>query len=133
MSAGGWGVTARGGVSTQRGLPGGRACLPRGCLPRGYLHRWCLPRGCLPRGCLHRGCLSRECLSGVSAQGWGVSAQGRGCLHRWWCTLPRPRGRYSPVDRMTHACENIIFPRLLLRTVINRANRSKTTKSKKVL
>ena len=53
---------------------------------------------------------------GVSAQGMGVCLGGflpRGCL---------PRGVYtSPLwtEFLTHACENITFPQLLLRTVIN--------------
>ena len=64
----------------------------------------CIPVGCVPStagGCLPRwvgGCLPR----GISAQ--GVSA--------WGCT-PLPLG----TEFLTHACENITFPQLLLRTV----------------
>ena len=41
--------------------------------------------------------------------GGGVSTRGGGVY------------TYPPVDRMTDACENIIFPQLLLRTVGNKA------------
>ena len=47
----------------------------------------------------------------MSAWGWGVCSGGdllRGCV----CP-----GGYTPVDRMTDACENITFPQLLLWTV----------------
>ena len=56
-------------------------------------------------------CLGRECLPR------GVSAQGGVC---WGCTPPGPRGRHPlPMwtEFLTHACENITFPQLLLRTV----------------
>ena len=43
--------------------------------------------------------------------GGGVSAQGGVSQHTMGQTLPL-------LDRMTHACENITFPQLLLRTVI---------------
>ena len=48
--------------------------------------------GCLPRGWVFPG---------------GVSAHG--CL---------PRGMYTPIDRITQACENITFLQLLMRMVI---------------
>ena len=64
----------------------------KGCLARGV----CLPRGCLPKG-------------RISAQrglpGGLVSAQGVTPL---W------------TEFLTHACENITFPQLLLGTVINK-------------
>ena len=48
----------------------------------------CNGKGCLPRG--------------------GMSAGGGGCL---------PRGEQRWTELLTHACENITFPQLLLRTV----------------
>ena len=58
------------------------------------------------------GCLSEEgvCLRGMSAWG-GVSA--------WWVHTPWTRRQMFPLwtEFLTHACENITFPWLLLRTV----------------
>ena len=68
----------------------GGSCLPRGCLPGG-----CLPGGCLPRGrCLPE----RVCVS----------------QHAMGQTPHRPLW----TEFLTHACENITFPQLLLRTVM---------------
>ena len=53
------------------------------------------PRG----GCVREG----VCVRGDGCPG-GVCVGGGGC--------------FTPVDRMTDACENITFPQLLLRTVI---------------
>ena len=48
-------------------------------------------------------CMGGVCLGGCPVSAWGVSA--RGVVH-------------LPLDRMTDACENITFRKLLLRTVI---------------
>ena len=78
-------------------------CLPRGCLPKGSA--WgegVCSGGCLPR---RSGCLPRV----VSA--WGYLPRRvcpRGCLP-WGC---------PPCDQnSSHACENITFPQLRMRTV----------------
>ena len=81
----------------------GRGCLPReivwlrGCLPRG-LSTW----GCLPGGVYPPGPIGRH----------PPGPRGRHPL--------RPSGRHPPTlwtEFLAHACENITFPQLLLRTV----------------
>ena len=84
--------------------------------------------GCLPRGCLPGGCLPEDVCQGVFA--WGVSAQGGVCpggvCPGWMsaqggvCISQHAMGQTSPLpwtEFLTHACENITFPQLLLRTV----------------
>ena len=113
-------------------------CIPVGCVLSGHLgggglHGRCLPRGGVSAwGYLPRG----VSVWWVSAQ--GMSAEGGVCPRRMsaqgvpaWGCLPRhppgqeadppgPRGRHpSPLwtNFLTHACENITFPQLLLRAV----------------
>ena len=65
-----------------------------------------MPGACMPRGC--------ACPGGVHAQGVcmprGVHAQGV-CMPAGMLCMP-PRTEF-----LTHACENITFPQLLLRAV----------------
>ena len=54
----------------------------------------------------------------IGVSGWGVSGQGGLVRPPSQKADPpgrqtRPGGRTPPVDRMTHACENITFPALL--------------------
>ena len=64
----------------------------------------CLPGGCLPRG---RVCvLGGVCPGGVCLSGGGVCLPARGVSAR------HPPG----TEFLTHACENITFPQLRLRT-----------------
>ena len=56
----------------------------------GVCAQGCLPRGCLPRGCLPGGVYIPAC-NGADEPPW--------------------------TEFLTHACENITFPQLLLRTV----------------
>ena len=127
-------------------MGGGGVCLPRGgiCLgvsaQGGICLGVCLPRnGGLPReGVCPEGsvCLGDVCLSAW----WGVSAQGVSACLSGGC-LPRAsaQGGVCPgavclegvclsaggvytsptlwTEFLTHACENITFPQLLLRTV----------------
>ena len=85
-----------GGRRSPRGvgsLSGGR--LPRGSLPRRCV---CLGGHCLPGG--------GHCLPGLSAWGSGYPSIPLGRLHPLW------------TEFLTHACENMTFPQLLLRAVI---------------
>ena len=72
-------------------------CIPLGCVPSAAVVIWMrgLLGGCLPRGVSARGCLPRGCMAACN-------------------------GADTPLwtDFFTHACENITFPQLLLRTVI---------------
>ena len=103
------------GVSAQGG-----GCLPRGvsawgCLPGGVC-LWFLPKtGCLPEGnvCLRLGvCLGSVCMRGEGCTSPDLEVD-----------PPRTRGRHHPditplwSEFLTHACENITFPQLLLRAV----------------
>ena len=112
-------------------------CIPVGCIPSAAVAIWgCLPKGvsaswgvCLGGVSALVGCLLR----GVSA--WGSVYPGE-CLPmgvhppqtQRQTASPRPRGRYPPdpeaegdtplwTEFLTHACENITFPQLLLRMV----------------
>ena len=98
-----------------------RAVRCRGCLGGGVSDQGVCLRGFWPEGGV---CPRGVCPGGVSAQG-GVCPGG-------WC-LPRegvclaclpggclPRQTLPPLwtEFLTHACENITFPQLLLRTAI---------------
>ena len=90
-----------------------------GVCPGVYVSRWrCVcPEGvCVSRGgvCVQRGCVCPEgvCVSGVSVQGVYTSSDPE-AHPRTQRQIPRPW-----TEGMTHACENITFPQLLLRAVI---------------
>ena len=104
------GVGGRGGClpSLSRGVSAQGGCLPGGCLPRGMVSA----QGVVSA---HRG--GGWCLSGgvVSAQGGQVSAQRGVCLVCPGGCLP---SLFLWTEFLTHACENITFPQLRLRTVI---------------
>ena len=102
-------------------------------LPGEGMSAWrCLPGLCLPGG---RGCVParREgvCLGYVCLLGGGLSARGEGDCKWGVCLegcLPGGgsvcSGGYTPLpplwtEFLTHACENITFPQLRLRAVIN--------------
>ena len=112
----------------------GGVCLPEGsCLPRRVSAWGCLPRGCLPGGggCLPSGlsaqsrCLPAGVYDCVGCLPGGVCLGGV-CLRRavsaWGGAQPPfgSRGRHSSLwtEFLTHACENITFLQLLLRTVM---------------
>ena len=89
---------------------GGGVCPGGGCLPRGG---WVSARGVgvCPGGCLP---------GGVSAQGGCLPGGGvcpGGCLPGG--CLPPPESDTPPVDRMTHASENITLAKTSFRPVIN--------------
>ena len=125
----GWGVCP--GVSVLGCLPRGVSargvCPGVGCLPRG---RSVCPgvsvQGCLPRGVAALGCLTRG----------GVFAQGEGCLPRAVFVRSVCLGVYTcPLwtEFLTHACENITFPQLRLRTVISKVPNKQVLASKSAL
>ena len=65
---------------------------------------------------MHSSRMRTACLLTISRRGWGVncpgvSAQWVVCPKECWDILP-------PTEILTHACENIPFPQLLLREVI---------------
>ena len=99
-------------VSRRGGVPAGGVPARGGCLPGGVACQGgCLPGGVPARG----GVLARggggPCLEG----GWGGVGGG-------YLTRPPPRkfgaGTPPPVDRMTHACENITLAKTSFRPVI---------------
>ena len=90
-------VSGAGGVCLWRGVCWGLGvCLSMGCLPRGVclggVFLGCLPRVYLPRG---------------------VHPSGPRGRHPWESEADPPW-----IEFLTHACENITFPQLLLRMVI---------------
>ena len=94
-----------------------QVCIPVGCVPSIAVPvclGGCLPRGCLPGGCLPTGgvCLGDVCSGGVSSQ-MGVSARGVCVSQHALRQTPQPLW----TEFLTHACENITFPQLRLRTV----------------
>ena len=81
--------------------PGGGVCVQRECMcPEGV---------CVSRGCV---CPEGVCVSEVSVQGVYTSSDPE-AHPRTQRQIPRPW-----TEGMTHACENITFPQLLLRAVI---------------
>ena len=84
---------------------------------------------CIPVGCVPPAQVDVKKGGSVSSGRWGgggvlyraASVQGtKGSLSRWGLCLRGGLCQRDPlsVDRMTHACENITFPRLRLRAVI---------------
>ena len=110
------------------GVSGKRNVLRNGVCPGGSAQGGVCAGGCLPGG----GVCPRGMSAQVGVSAWGVSAQGgclpslsRGCLLRQGVCpggvcLVCPGGRHPSLwtESLTHACENITFPQLRLRTVM---------------
>ena len=100
-----------GGCESQRDVCVQGICVSGGvCL--GVSAGMCVQGVRVSRGCVCSGLCPRGCVRGV-CPGDCVPAPGPEAH------IPRPRSRHPPLwtERMTHACEIVTFPQLLLRVV----------------